>query len=199
MIPGPLHFQPLPQDDPLHRALAQIGELYTATNFMTWWDARAFSVDGDSQEWDPFERNHAALLASFLEEHVLPFYVSDRPAQFDEHVARVGKIGWTDVRTGILEALKHHPVSGGSRPGTAAGQFSPHAFMLLEVLEDQVATALGLPSREDLDTVDREHLRCAVLRPRDGSAFRGTLYQYLFLVWAPASQRLLWFDLGGSQ
>ena len=47
---GPLTFAPLPQDDPLHRALAKIGELYTATNFMTWWDARAFAVSGDGVE-----------------------------------------------------------------------------------------------------------------------------------------------------
>ena len=71
--------------------------------------------------------------------------------------------------------------------------------MLLDVLEDQIATALALPDGTTLQTTDRADLRCAVLHPREGSAFEGTLYQYLFMAWVPASKRLLWFDLGGSQ
>jgi len=100
------------------------------------------------------------------------------------------------VREGLLDALKHHPVAGGSRPGLAASQFSPHTFMLLDVLEDQIAAALDLDGGRALNTTDV--LRCARLRPKEGSAFEGTLYQHLFLVWAPASKRVLWFDLGGS-
>jgi hypothetical protein len=70
--------------------------------------------------------------------------------------------------------------------------------MLLVVLEDQIAKALALKP-DDLKSEGRSHLRCAALQPREGSAFEGTLYQYLFMVWAPANRRLLWFDLGGSQ
>jgi hypothetical protein len=195
---SPLAFSPLPQDDPLHRALAKIGELYTATNFMTWWDARAFAVDGDGAEsWYPADKAHVRTLASFIEGHVLPSYMDDAN-RFEDHVAKVGRVDWADVRDGLLDALKHHPVAGGARPGTAASQFSPHAFMLLDILEDQIAAALGLGSGRDLAAAD-ERLRCARLRPREGSAFEGTLYQHLFLVWAPASGKVIWFDLGGSQ
>tara|TARA_Y100001968_G_C19446172_1_gene765495 strand:+ start:3816 stop:4418 length:603 start_codon:yes stop_codon:yes gene_type:complete len=194
-----IRFTPLPQDDPLHAALCKVGELYSATNFMTWWDARAFAVSGpDLDSWDPFDRSRAGLLASFVEQHVLVNYSSGADPRFEEHVAKVGRVDWQQVRDGLLDALRHHPVSGGSRPGTAAGQFSPHAFMLLDLLEDQIAGALELNSGE-LHDGSRDHLRCALLHPRQGSAFEGTLYQYLFLVWAPASRRLLWFDLGGSQ
>ena len=196
--PGPLSFSPLPQDDPLHRALSKIGELYTATNFMTWWDARAFAVHGDEADsWDPADRGHVRTLAAFIEQHVLPNYVAQAPL-FEDHVAKVGSVGWETVRDGLLDALKHHPVAGGSRPGTAASQFSPHAFMLLDILEDQIAAALGLDGGGDL-TADSGTLRCARLRPREGSAFEGTLYQHLFLVWAPSSRKVIWFDLGGSQ
>ena len=199
MVDRPLSFTPLPQDDPLHVALSKVGELYSATNFMTWWDARAFAVDGPgSEDWDPFDRARAELLATFVERHVLCTYASSADPRFEEHVAKVGRVSWEGVREGLLDALRHHPVSGGTRPGTAAGQFSPHAFMLLDLLEDQIAKALGLSS-ENLQSKDRAHLRCAALHPREGSAFEGTLYQYLFLVWAPSSRRLLWFDLGGSQ
>ena len=194
-----LSFTPLPQDDPLHVALSKVGELYSATNFMTWWDARAFAVSGEGTErWDPFDQSRAGLLATFVESHVLCNYTSGADPRFEEHVAKVGRVSWQIVREGLLDALRHHPVSGGTRPGTAAGQFSPHAFMLLDLLEDQIATALGLSS-ETLQAEDRTHLRCAALHPREGSAFEGTLYQHLFMVWAPASRRLLWFDLGGSQ
>jgi len=193
-----LTFAPLPQDDPLHRALAKIGELYTATNFMTWWDARAFAVSGDGVEaWDPASRDHVALLASFIEEHVLPSYAGDAQ-EFAQHVAKVGRVGWETVREGLLDALKHHPVAGGSRPGTAASQFSPHTFMLLDILEEQIAAALGLSGGADLSGENHD-LRCARLKPRDGSAFEGTLYQHLFLVWSPVNQKIIWFDLGGSQ
>jgi len=195
-----LSFTPLSQDDPLHVALAKVGELYSATNFMTWWDARAFSVDGvDAERWDPFDKARSELLATFVEEHVLTNYVSGASPRFEEHIAKVGRIGWKVVREGLLDALRHHPVSGGTRPGTASGQFSPHAFMLLDVLEDQIAAALGLSSGVKLQSAERSQLRCAILHPREGSAFEGTLYQYLFLAWAPDSKRLLWFDLGGSQ
>ena len=199
MVDGPISFSPLPQDDPLHVALSKVGELYSATNFMTWWDARAFSVSGPGAEsWDPFDRSRADLLATFVEHHVLCNYASGAEPRFEEHVAQVGRISWQGVREGLLDALRHHPVSGGTRPGTAAGQFSPHAFMLLDVLEDQIAKALELEA-DELKSEGRSHLRCATLHPRPGSAFEGTLYQYLFMVWAPASRRLLWFDLGGSQ
>ena len=195
---GPLSFEPLPQDDPLHRALSKIGELYTATNFMTWWDARAFAVRGDGATgWDPADRDHVRTLADFIEQHVLPNYVA-QDTHFEDHVSKVGRVGWETVRDGLLDALKHHPVAGGSRPGTAASQFSPHAFMLLDILEDQIAAALGLEGGKDLSS-DGSSLRCARLRPREGSAFEGTLYQHLFLVWAPASRKVIWFDLGGSQ
>jgi hypothetical protein len=196
VAPGPLTFSPLPKTDPLHVALGKIGELYTATNFMTWWDARAFSAEGPSaSEWDPAHRQHAPLLAVFVERHVLPAYRGRGASpRFSDHIAKVGRVGWPEVRQGLLDALKHHPIAGGSRPGTASAQFSPHAFMLLDVLEDQVAAALGLAGLSEA-----EGLRCARLRPRDGSAFEGTLYQHLFLVYAPASRKLLWFDLGGSQ
>jgi len=197
MSPGSLTFFPLPEDDPLHSALQRIGELYTATNFMTWWDARAFSVEGNCSGWDPAAREHVGTLASFLEAHVLPHYVSAEATQFGDHVARVGPITWEVVRDGLLDALKHHPVAGGSRPGMAASHFSPHTFMLLDVLEDQIAAALDLEGGRALNGTDI--LRCARLRPKEGSAFEGTLYQHLFLVWAPASRRVLWFDLGGSQ
>lgn len=197
MSPGSLTFSPLPEDDPLHRALQKIGELYTATNFLTWWDARAFSVDGDCAGWDPAARGDVDTLAKFVEAHVLPHYVSAGQGSFSDHVAKVGPVTWDTVRQGLLDALKHHPVAGGSRPGTAAAQFSPHTFMLLDVLEDQIAAALDLTTGRDLSGTDI--LRCARLRPREGSAFEGTLYQHLFLVWAPASKRALWFDLGGSQ
>jgi len=197
-MPGPLSFSSLPSDDPLHRALAKIGELYTATNFMTWWDARAFAVDGpEVSAWDPAQRDHVGVLAAFCEEHVLPNYRSGEHL-FGDHVAKVGRIGWSDVREGLLDALKHHPTAGGSRPGTAAGQFSPHAFMLLDIVEDQVASALGIDSGRALKDAGVDTLRCARLRPRDGSAFEGTMYQHLFLVFAPQSRRLIWFDLGGQ-
>ena len=88
--------------------------------------------------------------------------------------------------------------AGGTRPGTAAGQFSPHAFMLLDIVEDQVASALGIDSGRALKDAGVDTLRCARLRPRDGSAFEGTMYQHLFLVFAPQSRRLIWFDLGGQ-
>jgi len=195
-----LSFTPLSQDDPLHVALTEVGELYSATNFMTWWDARAFAVTGPGADgWDPFDQRRSELLATFVEQHVLTNYVSGASPRFEEHIAQVGRIDWTVVREGLLDALRHHPVSGGTRPGTAAGQFSPHAFMLLDVLEDQIATALGMDSGGTLESRERSELRCAVLYPRQGSAFEGTLYQHLFMVWAPASRRLLWFDLGGSQ
>jgi len=198
VAPGPLTFSPLPKTDPLHVALGKIGELYTATNFMTWWDARGFAVEGpDASDWDPADRAHADILAKFVEVEVLPGYRSGGSLQFADHVARVGPIGWPDVREGLLDALKHHPTAGGSNQSSAAGTFSPHAFMLLDVLETQIAQALGLAGSNDL-TVG-VGLRCARLRPREQSAFEGTLYQHLFLVWAPLSQRLLWFDLGGSQ
>ncbi|MEE2829493.1 MAG: hypothetical protein VX498_09905 [Myxococcota bacterium] len=164
---------------------------------MTWWDARAFAVEGDCSEWNPSARENLPSLAAFVEAHVLPHYVSVSDTRFRDHVARVGPVGWDEVRSGLLDALKHHPVAGGGRPGTAASQFSPHSFMLLDVLEDQIAGALELESGRDLNGEDI--LRCARLRPREGSAFEGTLYQHLFLVWAPASRRALWFDLGGSQ
>lgn len=197
-MPGPLSFSSLPSNDPLHRALAKIGELYTATNFMTWWDARAFAVAGpDVERWDPALRDHSGVLAAFCDEHVLPNYRSGHQA-FADHVAKVGRIGWGDVREGLLDALKHHPTAGGTRPGTAAGQFSPHAFMLLDIVEDQVATALGVSSGRALKDADTGTLRCARLRPKDGSAFEGTMYQHLFLVFAPRSCRLIWFDLGGQ-
>jgi hypothetical protein len=197
MSPGSLTFSPLPEDDPLHRALQRIGELYTATNFMTWWDARAFSVEGDCADWDPASREDVATLAHFVEAHVLPHYVSTETTCFADHVTKVGKITWTVVRNGLLDALKHHPIAGGSRPGMAASEFSPHTFMLLDVLEDQIAGALELEGGRELAGTDI--LRCARLRPKAGSAFEGTLYQHLFLVWAPKSRRVLWFDLGGSQ
>ncbi len=197
MSPGPLSFAPLPSDDPLHKALAKVGELYTATNFMTWWDARAFAVDGEEVAgWDPARREHVEILAGFVEEYVLPNYVGEAP-KFFEHIAKVGQVEWDVVREGLLDALKHHPTAGGSRPSTAAGQFSPHTFMLLDILEEQVAAALGLSSGSELS--GNGSLRCVRLRPRDGSAFEGTLYQHLFLVWAPAKRKLIWFDLGGSQ
>ncbi len=196
---GALTFAPLSQDDPLHVALSKVGELYTATNFMTWWDARGFSVGGDAVgTWDPADRDQVPMLASFVEEHVLPTYADRGPTAFSTQVAKVGPVGWPEVREGLLDALKHHPVAGGTRPGTAASQFSPHAFMLLDILEDQIATALGLTSGRELAS-GPAGLRCVRLRPRDGSVFEGNLYQHLFLVWAPASHRLLWFDLGGSQ
>ena len=197
-MPGPLRFSPLPSNDPLHRALAKIGELYTATNFMTWWDARAFAVTGpDVDEWDPANREHMNVLAAFCDQHVLPKYRSGR-LQFADHVAKVGRIGWSDVREGLLDALKHHPTAGGTRPGTAAGQFSPHAFMLLDIVEDQVAKALGVEDGRSLKDAGPDELRCARLRPKDGSAFEGTMYQHLFMVFAPRSGRLIWFDLGGQ-
>jgi hypothetical protein len=196
---GILKFAPLPQDDPLHVALAKVGELYTATNFMTWWDARAFAVTGDDADtWDPADRGQVPRLAAFVEEHVLPTYADQGPVAFASQVAKVGAVEWPEVREGLLDALKHHPIAGGSRPGTAASQFSPHAFMLLDILEDQVAAALGLSSGRAL-AEDPAGLKCVRLRPREGSVFEGNLYQHLFLVWAPASHRLLWFDLGGSQ
>jgi hypothetical protein len=201
MAPGPLVFQPLPSDDPLHRALLKVGELYTATNFATWWDARAFAVDGPGREdWDPADREQWPVLASFVEQHVLPGYARGQAGSggFSEQVAKVGRAGWSDVREGVLDALRHHPTAGGTRPGTPGGQFSPHAFMLLDILEDQVAAALGLGSGKDLVGADGRAMICARLRPRDGSVFEGTLYQHLFLIWAPRSGRLLWFDLGGS-
>ena len=197
MSPGSLTFSPLSEDDPLHSALLRIGELYTATNFMTWWDARAFSVDGDCAAWDPSAKAHVTTLARFIEGHVLPHYVSTETTEFADHIAKVGSVSWKIVREGLLDALKHHPTAGGSRPGLAASQFSPHTFMLLDVLEDQIATALELDGGRELNGTDI--LRCARLRPTEGSAFEGTLYQHLFLVWAPASKRVLWFDLGGSQ
>jgi hypothetical protein len=194
----PITFTPLPSTDPLHRALAKIGELYTATNFLTWWDARGFSVRGDAAgEFDPSSRDDVALLAAFVEQHVLPSYRSDDVA-FGDHVARVGRVGWDDVRSGLLDALKHHPTAGGVRPGTAAGQFSPHAFMLLDIVEDQVASALGIASGRTLSSAPTSDLKCARLRPSATSAFRGSLYQHLFVVYAPGSRRLLWFDLGGA-
>ena len=197
MSPGSLSFSPLPEGDPLHRALQKIGELYTATNFMTWWDARAFAVAGPSEQWDPARKEDVDTLAQFVEQHVLPHYVSTEETRFSDHIVRVGAVGWQAVRDGLLDALKHHPIQGGSRPSSLAAQFSPHSFMLLDVLEEQIALALGLGSGEDL--VRGQDLRCARLRPRDGSAFEGTLYQHLFLVWAPESRRALWFDLGGSR
>ncbi len=196
---APLTFTPLPQDDPLYVALAKVGELYTATNFMTWWDARAFVVSGDGVEsWNPSNREQVSILATFVEENVLPNYVDRGSGRFAEQIAKVGPIGWAEVREGLLDALKHHPVAGGSRPGTASAQFSPHAFMLLDVLEDQIAHALELPSGRALAEAGSA-LACTRLRPRADSVFEGNLYQHLFLVWAPGSHRLLWFDLGGSQ
>jgi hypothetical protein len=193
---GPLSFVPLSSDDPLHHALTKVGELYTATNFMTWWDARAFDVDGPGVEsWDPADQEQVDLMAGFIEKYVLPTYVSDSPT-FGDHIAKVGRVGWEVVRDGLLDALKHHPMAGGARPSTAAGQFSPHTFMLLDILEDQVAAALGLGLGQELS--DSANLRCVRLRPREGSAFEGTLYQHLFLIWAPAERKLIWFDLGGS-
>jgi hypothetical protein len=193
-----LQFAPLPSNDPLHRALAKIGELYTATNFMTWWDARAFAVHGPSSDvFDPSDRLHEKCLASFVEDHVLPTYRSTEQT-FSDHVARVGRVDWAQVREGLLDALKHHPTAGGTRPGTAAGQFSPHAFMLLDIVEDQVAVALGIPSGRELADAPTDLLRCARLRPKEGSAFRGSMYQHLFMAYAPATRRLLWFDLGGA-
>jgi len=195
--PGPLSFAPLPSGDPLHRALAKVGELYTATNFMTWWDARAFAVSGPGAElWDPAIPDHVGIMAGFVEGCVLPNYGGDEQT-FHQHIAKVGVVGWDVVRDGLLDALKHHPMAGGSRPSTAAGQFSPHTFMLLDILEDQVATALGLGSGRELSS--DPDLRCVRLRPREGSAFEGTLYQHLFLIWAKAHKKLIWFDLGGSQ
>ncbi len=200
MAVGPLQFTPLSQDDPLHAALAKIGELYSATNFLTWWDARAFSVGGkDVEDWDPGEREHMPLLAAFVEAEVLPGYATGTTLRFSEHVARIGPVSWEDVRQALLDALKHHPVAGGVLPGSAAGQFSPHAFMLLEVLEQQVAAALDMGSGTELGIAERTNLRCAVLRPREDSVFQGSLYQHLFVVWSPGSCKLLWFDLGGSQ
>ncbi len=144
-------FTPLSQDDPLHVALAKVGELYTATNFMTWWDARAFAVTGDgAATWDPADREQVGLLAQFVERHVLPTYADRGPTSFSAQVAKVRRVGWPEVREGLLDALKHHPTAGGNRPGTPASQFSPHAFMLLDILEDQVATALGLSSGREL-------------------------------------------------
>ena len=70
--------------------------------------------------------------------------------------------------------------------------------MLLDIVADQVATALGLGSGGDLGAASREELRCARLRPSERSAFRGSMYQHLFVAYAPGSQRLLWFDLGGA-
>lgn len=194
-----LIFSPLPQDDPLHVALAKVGELYTATNFMTWWDARAFIVQGEgSARWDPSDRDQVPILAGFVEAKVLPSYAERDHPTFAEHVAKVGRVDWPEVREGLLDALKHHPVAGGSRPGTPGSQFSPHAFMLLDILEDQIAAALGLQSGREL-AEDAGGLTCVRLTPRSGSVFEGNLYQHLFLVWAHASRRLLWFDLGGSQ
>jgi len=165
---------------------------------MTWWDARAFAASGTgAADWDPSDRAHIDLLAAFVQEHVLPSYRSG-DLRFADHVARVGRVGWKDVREGLLDALKHHPTAGGSRPGTAAGQFSPHVFMLLDIVEDQVAQALSLPSGRGLANAAPTELRCARLRATEGSAFEGTMYQHLFLVYAPGSQRLLWFDLGGQ-
>jgi hypothetical protein len=192
-----LKFRQISHDDPLQRALAKVGELYTATNFLTWWDGRAFDVDGeDALIWDPGERDHEEVLASFVEGSIL----RSLPAAgaFRDHVARVGRVGWSAVRDGILDALRHHPTAGGARPGTAASTFSPHAFMLLDILEDQVAAALGFSNGRALGDCGPEHLRCARLRPAHQSAFGGTLYQHLFVIYAPGSRRLLWFDLGGS-
>ena len=199
MSPASLRFAALPKEDPLHRALERVGELYKATNFLTWWDARGFAVSGDgAATWDPADRDQIGLLAQFVEEEVLPTYRAEA-RQFGDHIARVGSVGWADVRGGILDALKHHPVSGGVRPGQAALGLAPEAFLLLDLLEEQVAAALHFASSEALASAPRERLRCARLRPRESSAFEGTLYQHLFVVWAPAERRVLWFDLGGSQ
>jgi hypothetical protein len=195
-----LRFSALPKDDPLHRALERIGELYKATNFLTWWDARGFVVAGeDCDQWDPAARDQIGRLAAFVETEVLPSYRQAGGAEFADHVAKVGRVAWADVRAGLLDALKHHPVSGGVRPGQAALGLAPEAFLLLDLLEEQVASALNFSSAEALANAPDDRLRCARLRPRDGSAFEGTLYQHIFLVWAPAEKRLLWFDLGGSQ
>lgn len=199
VLPGEVTFRPLSREDPLHRALSKVGELYTATNFQTWWDARAFEVAGPSAgRWDPAEIDHIGVLSAFVEVHVLDALHSTHVPRFAEHVARVGRIDWKDVREGLMDALRHNPVAGGSRPGTTSGQFSPHSFMLLEILEDQVASALDLGSGRVLPELGRDRLRCARLRPTARSHFSGTLYQHLFLVYAPGSGRALWFDLGGS-
>lgn len=196
-MPAALTYAPLPSNDPLHRALAKIGELYTATNFMTWWDARAFAVSGPGAgDFDPAAQDDVSQLATLLQDHVLPLHRQD--TSFSDNVSRVGRVGWDDVRGGLLDALKHHPTAGGNRPGTAAGQFSPHAFMLLDIVEDQVAVALDLPSGRELASADASALRCARLVPSPRSAFRGSMYQHLFLAYAPVSRRLLWFDLGGA-
>ena len=191
-----LDFAPLSGDDPLHAALEKIGELYTATNFMTWWDARAFSVEGASADWDPSDQQRVKTLAKFIESHVLPRYNSRERISFSRSIARVGRVDWTSVREGLLDALKHHPIAGGTRAGTPMSQFSPHAFMLLDILEDQIAATLGLESGRELQSSGL--LKCTRLRPREGSVFEGTLYQHLFLIWAPTSRRVVWFDLGGS-
>jgi hypothetical protein len=200
MSPASLRFSALPKDDPLHCALERVGELYKATNFLTWWDARGFAVSGEGVDaWDPADRDQVEQLARFVELEVLPAYRQDGPIRFGDHVAKVGRADWAEVRSGLLDALKHHPVSGGVRPGQASLKLAPEAFLLLNVLEDQVAAALNFASATDLSEAPSDRLRCARLRPRAGSAFEGTLYQHLFLVWAPVERRLLWFDLGGSQ
>jgi hypothetical protein len=197
---GTLRFSALPKEDPLHRALERVGELYKATNFLTWWDARGFAVTGDGVEgWDPAARGQIDVLAAFVEGQVLPTYRQPGKSSFADHVARVGRVGWADVRAGILDALKHHPVSGGVRPGQASLGLAPEAFILLDLLEEQIAAALDFASGQDLAEAGDHRLRCARLRRREGSVFEGTLYQHLFLVWAPVPRRLLWFDLGGSQ
>lgn len=193
-----LAFVAISHDDPLQRALAKVGELYTATNFLTWWDGRAFGVDGSAAAaWDPADREQAPMLAAFLEAEILPAIPAT--GRFADHVSKVGRADWRTVRDAILDALRHHPTAGGSRPGTAASTFSPHAFMLLDILEDQVAAALSFSSGRVLAEAGPDALRCARLRPSEGSAFAGSLYQHLFLIYAPESRRLLWIDLGGSQ
>ncbi len=200
MSPAALRFSALPKDDPLHRALERVGELYKATNFLTWWDARGFVVSGEgARAWDPAARDQIDRLAGFVETEVLPAYQQVGEPRFGDHVAKVGPVGWEDVRGGLLDALKHHPVSGGVRPGQASLGLAPEAFLLLDLLEEQIAAALSFDSAAALAEAPEERLRCARLRPREGSVFEGTLYQHLFLVWAPAQRRLLWFDLGGSQ
>ncbi len=200
MSPAALRFSALPKDDPLHRALDRVGELYKATNFLTWWDARGFVVAGDDvAAWHPSRQDQIDRLAAFVEAEVLPTYQQIGEPRFGDQIARVGSVGWDDVRGGLLDALKHHPVSGGVRPGQASLGLAPEAFLLLDLIEEQIAAALGFGSAKALGEAPRERLRCVRLRPRDGSVFEGTLYQHLFLVWAPAERRLLWFDLGGSQ
>lgn len=199
MHPGDITFRALSREDPLHRALGKVGELYSATNFQTWWDARAFEVGGRLAEaWDPADIQWLPVLSAFIEVHVLDALQSTHVPRFGDHVAKVGRVEWKDVREGLMDALRHNPVSGGSRPGTTSGQLSPHSFMLLEIVEDQVAAALSLGSGRQLAELDRRRLRNARLRPTPKSSFSGTLYQHLFLCFAPESRRLLWFDLGGS-